>query len=121
MYKLFREALLLFLTAIYINCRGESETQTVQTGETFSYSYPLEIGMLRITSEEYKHETKFKRWYLLDRVRYTYLVSVVKHIGDVKEVLEVFPMYMNCSRRFAGTTLPHREAMKERLHQYIQT
>lgn len=121
MYKLFGEALLLFLTAIYINCRGESETLTVQTGETFSYTYPLEVGLVKITSEEYKHETKFKRWYMPDRTRYTYLVHVVKHVDDVQETIETFPMPMNCLKFFAGTTFPHREAMKERLHHYIQT
>lgn len=121
MYKLFREALLLFLTAIYINCRGESETLSVLTGETFSYTYPLEVGLVRITSEEYRHEIKFKRWYMPNRVRYTYLVRVVKHMGEEKELIEVFPMPMNCLKFFASTTFPHREALKERLHQYIHT
>ena len=121
MYKLIREAIELFLTAIYINSRGESETRTVQTGGTFSYGYPLETGTLKITSEEYRHETRFKRWYLPKRIHYTYLIHVVKHTGDDKEVLDVFPMPMNCWKIFAGTTFPHREAMKERLHHYIKT
>lgn len=121
MYKLFRDAFELFLTAVYINCRGESDTQTIHTGETFSYSCPTGQDLLKLTSKEYKHETSFKHWYMPKQVRYTYLVSVNKHSEEVDELVEVLPMPMLCSKRFAGTTLPHRLAISECLTRFLPT
>ena len=119
MYKLFGEAFKLFLTAIYINSRGESDTKTMATGEIFSYSCDHHDGLLKFTSEEFRHVTKFSRWYLPKHVRYTYLVSVIKESEGLRNVIEVFPMPMLCSKKFAQTTLPHRLAISECLHRFI--
>ena len=118
MYNLLKEGLFLFTPAIYIQCRGTSETKTIQTGEEFSYTYPYGEGELKLTSSEYLHEVSFKRWFLPKQVRYTYLIQVNKIVDGEKELLEVLPMPMLCSKRFAGTSLPHRLAVSECLQKF---
>ena len=118
MTKLIREAFAVLIAALYISIRGESETSTFTTGKTFSYTYPLETGLLKLASIEYKHVEKFKQWFLPNRIYYTYLVQVK---GEGDEAIRSIPMPMLCSRLFAETTLPHRLAIAECLRLFMSS
>ena len=120
MFKLFREAFILLLTAIYVKCRGESTTRSVYTEKSFIYTYTIESEVLKFISKEYKHETIFKRWYLGKQIRYAYLVTVVSEDNGYVTLVDSVPVPILCMRRFAGTTLPHRLAVAECFYRFAK-
>lgn len=121
MLKLMREAFSLFFTAMYINVRGESETFTVATGETFTQTHHHETSSFRFVSAQFKHVEKFKHWYRPNIVRYTYLVQAIELRDGEMTLLQTIPMPMQCWNLFARTTLPHRLACSACLRLFVQT
>lgn len=120
MLRLIYEAFQVLVAAIYSIIRGESETYTVDTGKCFSYTFRTDHLPLRFTSQEFRHVTKFKRWYMSSRVRYSYLVQVseTNESGEVR-MLRCIPMPLLCSRYFTDSSLPHRLAITECVKLFI--
>lgn len=104
-----------FVMNAYVALRGKSIVTTVMTDNTFNYHYSVldmatqkEEKFIDLICHQFKHEVKYKSWWMIDRSFYSYRVEVV-FIKEVSNESQ-FPHYdfpHMCWKWLHTTHYPH--------------
>lgn len=104
-----------FFTNVYVTVRGNSNVTVTKTDNVFNYHYSVlnletqkEEKFIDLICHQFKHEVRYKHWWMIDRCFYTYRVEVV-FLKDVSNVSQ-FPHYdfpQMCSKFLINTHFPH--------------
>lgn len=113
-----------FLSTLYatfhVLLRGGSVVETTLTPLEYKYRYLMSMGrgnsrFLVFRCKQHRHRVRYQRWYMRDKVYYTYSVEMINVDGDsfIDHHIGYYPHL--CMGWLAGTTYPHQCAINAHL------
>lgn len=96
--------------------QGKTKVKTELTNRAYSHRFNFvrgngELRTIVLLCREYRHIVTSLRWYIPSKVKYTYVVEMVRIDNDVYSDHHVGHYPLLCHRRFVGSKYPHRCAI----------
>lgn len=109
--KKYIDILANLLVIIIVLFRGSTTNKTVFTGSKFRYVHGPENDQYVFESQERKHTTKYARWFMPRKIRYSYVVEIAKVVGNdfLGGAIKSYPLL--CTEFLRRGTFAHRCAI----------
>ena len=123
MIKIWLQILTAWFIELYTQLRGRVVVHTDVTVRGFKYTHLIPVQgedtvKLVFVCRQHRHVMRYERWYIPRKVRYSYVVEMVRYKGVDRLDSAVSQYPQLCTAFLNHTTWPHRCAVNAYLDAY---